>query len=64
MPSRKFAVWSWDDRNRVWMQVSEGSERDMKAALLAKRRAAERVLPSARFTITPKSEPPWEAPHA
>lgn len=63
MPSR-FIVWSWDERSRVWMEVAQGSERDMTAILGRKQAAAARLMPSARFTMTLKSEPPWEAPDA
>ena len=59
---RTWAVWSWDERNLVWMAVAEGSEKDMTAALARKKSAAVRLLPSARFLMTPKNQPPGEAP--
>jgi hypothetical protein len=61
---RKWAVWSWDERNRTWMAVAEGSEKNMTEVLARKQSAAARLLPSARFAMTPKSQPPQEAPES
>ncbi len=44
------------------MQVDEGSEAAMKTSLARKQAAAARHMPSARFTVTPKNEPPQEPP--
>jgi hypothetical protein len=60
----KFAVWSWDARNLVWMEVASGSREAMIDALARKRSAAARLLPDARFTMTPRTSPPGEAPDA
>ena len=62
MASRAWAVWSWDDRNKVWLAVAEGTQRDMRKALDRKQSAAGRLMPSARFTVTPLSQPPAEPP--
>lgn len=62
MASRKWAVWSWDDRNSTWVAVAEGTEKAMYEVLDRKRSAAARLMPSARFTMTPKSSPPLYGP--
>jgi hypothetical protein len=62
MSRRQWIVWSWDERSKVWMEVAQGSEADMQIALDRKQSAAARLMPSARFTMTPKSEPPQEPP--
>jgi hypothetical protein len=45
-------VWSWDKNNHLWMEVAQGSKREMTEVLETKRRAAARILPDARFTMT------------
>lgn len=62
MPARKWTVWSWATAQQTWMGVAEGTEAEMKDVLARKRSAAARLLPSARFTATPRNEPPTEAP--
>ena len=44
MPT-KYAVWSWDERSRSWMAVSEGTERQMTGELDQKQRAAAKHMP-------------------
>jgi hypothetical protein len=58
----KWVVWDWDARSKLWLAVDSGSEKDMTAALERKRSAAARLMPSARFTMTPAMQPPQEAP--
>lgn len=58
MSRQRWIVWSWDERNKTWMEVAQGSEADMQLALDRQQSAAARLMPSARFTMTPKSEPP------
>jgi hypothetical protein len=58
----KWSTWSWDAQHGLWMQVAEGTEAEMSDIVDRKRKAAARVLPSARFTMTPKSNPPMFAP--
>lgn len=62
MARQLWAVWSWDERNGLWMEVSQGTEKTMQAVLDRQRAAAAKHLPSARFTMTPESQPPREAP--
>lgn len=60
--SRKYSVWSWVVQHQTWMEVAEGTKREMDDALDRKRKAAAKYLPDARFTMTPQGEPPTEAP--
>lgn len=62
MASRRWMVWSWAEAQQTWMGVAEGTEAEMKDVLARKRGAAARLLPSARFTATPKTEPPTGPP--
>lgn len=56
------ACWSWAARGNTWMEVDRGSHYNMKVALARRRAAASRLLPDARFIITPLNEPPTEPP--
>jgi hypothetical protein len=57
-----WSVWSWDDQHKTWLEVAEGSRRDMTKALERKRSAATRLMPSARFTMTRQDQPPQDSP--
>jgi hypothetical protein len=57
-----WSVWSWDDQHKTWLEVAEGAKKDMTAALDRKRSAAARLMPSARFTLTPQDQPPQAPP--
>lgn len=60
--AKQYSVWSWDANHGLWMEVAEGTKREMTDALERKQRAAAKYLPGARFTMTSKGEPPTEAP--
>lgn len=53
-----WGLWSWAEKQKVWMEVGRGTEKDMTAALERRRAAAAKHLPSARFAATPLSQPP------
>ena len=58
----KYRIWSWDKPHSTWLEVAQGTRREMTDALDRKRRAAARLLPDARFTMTSMSEVPTEPP--
>lgn len=61
MSSAEWGVWSWDARNRSWLEVDTGTKREMKQSLDRKRAAAARHLPEARFTLCrPGQVPDWD----
>jgi hypothetical protein len=55
-------IWSWSPTHRMWMEVDQGSERDMKDRLERRRDAAARLMPSARFVMTSMKTSPTGPP--
>jgi hypothetical protein len=57
-----WTVWSWDARNRMWMEIARGPEGLAADIFSRQQRAAAKHLPSARFALCEPGEEPHEPP--
>jgi hypothetical protein len=62
MSDDSWTVWSWNETRRSWYETGSGTGQEARQILESKRTAAARIMPDARFTMTPKGVIPQEPP--
>jgi hypothetical protein len=62
MSDDPWTVWSWNETHHSWYETGSGTGQEARQILESKRTAATRIMPGARFTMTPKGVIPQEPP--